>query len=84
MPWRPRQSSRTWRSPACFGITDREAAVIGLLLEGASGRDIAERLYISVKTVENHLTNIYRKVGAKNRVQLFRLIRANALEEPGA
>jgi DNA-binding CsgD family transcriptional regulator len=67
-----------------FGITDREAAVIGLLLEGASGKDIADKLYISAKTVENHVTNIYRKVGAKNRVQLFRLIRANALEEPGA
>jgi len=67
-----------------FGITDREAAVIGLLLEGVSGKDIADRLYISAKTVENHVTNIYRKVGAKNRVQLFRLIRANALEEPGA
>jgi DNA-binding CsgD family transcriptional regulator len=67
-----------------FAITDREAAVIGLLLEGASGKDIADKLYISAKTVENHVTNIYRKVGAKNRVQLFRLIRANALEEPGA
>jgi DNA-binding CsgD family transcriptional regulator len=66
-----------------FGISDREAAVIGLLLEGASGKDIADKLYISAKTVENHVTNIYRKVGTKNRVQLFRLIRANALEEPG-
>lgn len=65
-----------------FGITEREAAVIGCLLEGMSGKDIADRLYISAKTVENHVTNIYRKVGAKNRVQLFRLIRANALEEP--
>jgi DNA-binding CsgD family transcriptional regulator len=67
-----------------FGITGREAAVIGLLLDGASGKDIADRLYISAKTVENHVTNIYRKVGARNRLQLFRLIRANALEEPGA
>jgi DNA-binding CsgD family transcriptional regulator len=67
-----------------FGITDRETAVIGLLLEGASGKDIADKLYISAKTVENHVTNIYRKVGARNRVQLFRLIRANALEESGA
>jgi DNA-binding CsgD family transcriptional regulator len=69
---------------AQFGITDREAAVIDLVLEGASGKDVADRLYISAKTVENHMTNIYRKVGARNRVQLFRLIRANAQEEPGA
>lgn len=65
-----------------FGITEREAAVVGLLLEGITGKDIAGRLFISAKTVENHVTNIYRKVGAKNRVQLFRLIRANAIEEP--
>jgi DNA-binding NarL/FixJ family response regulator len=58
--------------------------VIGLLLEGESGKVIADRLYISSKTVENHVTNIYRKVGAKNRVQLFRLIRANTLEKPGS
>jgi DNA-binding CsgD family transcriptional regulator len=65
-----------------FGISAREAEVIALLLEGATGKEIADRLYISAKTVENHVTNIYRKVGARNRVQLFRLIRANALEEP--
>jgi len=67
-----------------FGITDRESAVIGLLLDGASGKEIADRLYISAKTVENHVTNIYRKVGARNRIQLFRLIRANELDEPRA
>jgi len=65
-----------------FGITTREAGVVALLIEGSSGREIADTLYISPKTVENHVSSIYRKVGAKNRVQLFRLIRANALEAP--
>jgi len=48
----------------------------------ATEGEIADTLYISPKTVENHVSSIYRKVGAKNRVQLFRLIRANALEAP--
>jgi DNA-binding NarL/FixJ family response regulator len=52
----------------------------GLLLAGFGGRDIGKRLFISPKTVENHVYNIYQKLGVKNRVQLFRLIRANALE----
>jgi DNA-binding CsgD family transcriptional regulator len=63
-----------------FKITGREQEIIRLLLEGASGRLIGERLFISSKTVENHVYNLYQKLGVKNRVQLFRLIRANALE----
>jgi DNA-binding CsgD family transcriptional regulator len=65
---------------AKFKVTGREQEIIRLLLEGASGRQIGERLYISSKTVENHVYNLYQKLGVKNRVQLFRLIRANALE----
>jgi DNA-binding CsgD family transcriptional regulator len=63
-----------------FKLTGREQEIIRLLLEGASGKTIGERLFISPKTVENHVYNLYQKLGVKNRVQLFRLIRANALE----
>jgi DNA-binding CsgD family transcriptional regulator len=63
-----------------FKVTSREQEIIRLLLEGASGKEIGERLFISPKTVENHVYNLYQKLGVKNRVQLFRLIRANALE----
>jgi DNA-binding CsgD family transcriptional regulator len=65
---------------SAFQVTEREQEIIRLLLEGAGGRQIGERLFISPKTVENHVYNIYQKLGVKNRVQLFRLIRANALE----
>ena len=63
-----------------FKVTAREQEIIRLLLDGAVGKEIGERLFISPKTVENHVYNIYQKLGVKNRVQLFRLIRANALE----
>jgi DNA-binding CsgD family transcriptional regulator len=63
-----------------YGITRREKEIIGLLLDGQATKEIGDRLFLSAKTVENHVYNIYRKVNAKNRVQLFQLIRANALE----
>jgi DNA-binding CsgD family transcriptional regulator len=62
-----------------FQITPREEEVINLLLTGSSNREISDTLFISPKTVENHLYNIYQKVGVNNRVQLFQLIRINSL-----
>ena len=43
--------------------------------EGASNREIAERLYLSVKTVEATLTRIYRKLEVRSRTQLARVLR---------
>ncbi len=63
-----------------FGVTGREREIIGRLLEGQGTKEIADGLFISAKTVENHVYNIYQKLGVRNRVQLFQLIRANALE----
>jgi DNA-binding CsgD family transcriptional regulator len=65
---------------SAFKVTEREQEIIRLLIEGTAGKAIGERLFISPKTVEDHVYNIYQKLGVKNRVQLFRLIRANALE----
>lgn len=60
-----------------FRITAREEEIINLLLAGKSNNDISELLFISPKTVENHIYHIYGKVGVSSRVQLFQLIRAN-------
>lgn len=51
-------------------MTDRENEVLNALLEGETNREISEKLLISEKTCKNHLTNIYKQVGVKNRVQL--------------
>ncbi len=61
-----------------FGVTDRESQIIGMLLEGSTTGRIAEQLFISPKTAENHVYNIYQKLKVRNRVQLFQLIRTNA------
>ncbi len=63
-----------------FGITGREAQIIALLMDGASMKRIGEKLFISPKTAENHVYNIYQKLGVRNRVQMFRMMSTNALE----
>jgi DNA-binding CsgD family transcriptional regulator len=59
---------------AGLGLSPREAEVIGLVLRGFSNREIEKRLFISLETVKKHLSNIYRKLGVKNRLQLSCLI----------
>ncbi len=54
-----------------FGITKREQEIIEALLHGKSNKELAETLFVSEKTIETHLANIYRKVGVKNRLELF-------------
>jgi DNA-binding CsgD family transcriptional regulator len=60
-----------------YGITSREGEIIVLLLDGGSNREIGEKLFISYKTVENHIYSIYQKTGVKNRIELFNLILSN-------
>ncbi len=51
-------------------LTERELEVLRLVVEGLSSREIAERLNISVKTVDTHRANIMDKVGAHNTAEL--------------
>ena len=61
-----------------FQITDRERQIVTFLLDGKANKEIADALFISPRTVENHLSNIYQKTTVKTRLQLINLIRANA------
>ena len=66
-----------------YGVTAREGEIIRLLLEGKGNKEITEALFISDHTVKNHIHNIYRKLGIKNRVQLVQCYRA-ALDDADA
>ena len=55
-------------------LTKRELEIALLVAEGLSNREIARKLVISDKTVENHLTTIYDKLHVKSRAQLICLI----------
>ena len=61
-------------------FTEREREVLGLLLAGASNREIARRLVISVNTVKKHVYNICGKLGVQSRAQA--IVRARALNLP--
>ena len=50
-------------------ITKREIEVLQLVAEGATTSEVGARLYISIKTVKNHLSSIYRKLDAHDRTQ---------------
>ena len=51
-------------------LTPSERRVAELAAEGHSNRDIAQTLYVTPKTVEVHLTSIYRKLGISSRATL--------------
>jgi DNA-binding CsgD family transcriptional regulator len=51
-------------------LTPAERDVAGLVADGLANKRIAERLLVSPRTVQNHLTHIYTKLGLNSRVQL--------------
>jgi DNA-binding NarL/FixJ family response regulator len=50
-------------------VTRREEEVLQLIADGCSTPEVAERLFISQKTVKNHLASIYQKLDARDRTQ---------------
>ena len=66
------QVRRALRRPS-FGwdsLTPTELRVVGLVAEGLTNRQIAERLYVSRRTVATHLEHVFQKLGHTNRVEL--------------
>jgi DNA-binding NarL/FixJ family response regulator len=53
-------------------LTDVEQAVIALIATGKRNRDVAAELFMSVSSVEAHLTRVYRKLGVRSRIELIR------------
>jgi DNA-binding NarL/FixJ family response regulator len=53
-----------------FGLTRREVEITSSVVAGLSNREIARKLSLSEDTVKHHLTNIFNKMGASNRLEL--------------
>ncbi|MFZ5825298.1 MAG: helix-turn-helix domain-containing protein, partial [Bacillota bacterium] len=68
----PRVNPRpeTASSPLPDGLTAREGEVVTLVCQGMTDREIGARLFISAKTVDRHLRNIFNKTGVNNRAAL--------------
>ncbi len=52
------------------GVTEREAEVLSALAGRLRNREIADRLHVSVRTVESHVAALLRKLGVTDRVEL--------------
>ncbi len=52
-------------------LSERELEIIELVAQGLTNQEIGETLMISKRTVDNHVSNVFNKTGAKNRVALL-------------
>ncbi|HEY4026167.1 MAG TPA: LuxR C-terminal-related transcriptional regulator [Candidatus Dormibacteraeota bacterium] len=75
-PERARATRPTPESP----LSEREREIAALVADGLSNRDIAERLSISVRTAENHVSHILAKLAMRSRAQLVRWVTTQAAE----
>ena len=69
--------------PALSSLTDREREVMGLVAEGLSNQEIAERLVVSPATAKTHVSRAMVKLGAWDRAQLVVFAYESGLARPG-
>jgi DNA-binding CsgD family transcriptional regulator len=69
-PSRPQELA--WLRVAAYGLSERERAVVSLVVQGASTKEISRALYISEYTVQDHLSNVFDKVGVRGRRALMK------------
>jgi len=67
-------------TPVAEPLTAREADVLQLLVQGASNREIAQRLFLTTSTVKKHLNHIFGKLDVRSRAQL--IARSSGFESP--
>jgi len=66
-------------APAWPELTESEFAVVSLVAQGATNREVAEHLYLSPYTVNSHLRHVFTKLGIRSRVELARLAAARGM-----
>lgn len=69
------------RKPALASLTGREREVVELAARGLTNREIATRLYVSIRTVHTHLCHAYAKLGLSDRDRLADLVVGSGLSQ---
>ena len=64
-------------------MSPQELQVALLVAEGATNREAAAALFVTTKTVEFHLRNVYRKLGIRSRTELARVVAVRRGQGPG-
>lgn len=83
--WRRHAAALSWRTPVADEQTrmlnsrldDHETQIVRLLLLGQKNREVADRLYVSLRSLEKSLTRIYAKLGVASKAQMLALVRAD-------
>jgi DNA-binding CsgD family transcriptional regulator len=65
-------SSIGGKAPSTLELTAVESRVAALVGAGQTNREVADAMFISVRTVESHLSRVYRKLGLRSRTELSR------------
>jgi DNA-binding CsgD family transcriptional regulator/tetratricopeptide (TPR) repeat protein len=76
-----RRSDATVVPPSlrALGVTSRELDVLSLVVEGRTTKEIADRLYLSPKTVDRHLSNLFDRTGVRGRSALAEVARSHGI-----
>ncbi|MGH2735654.1 MAG: response regulator [Actinomycetota bacterium] len=77
------RAKRPNESPQLDALTDREREVMGLVAEGLTNDEIAERLVVSPATAKTHVSRAMVKLGARDRAQLVVFAYESGLVQPG-
>jgi DNA-binding CsgD family transcriptional regulator len=62
------------RAAGPHGLTQRELEVVTLVREGCTNQQIAESLFVSIRTVETHLSHVFTKLGVTSRINLLKAL----------
>jgi DNA-binding CsgD family transcriptional regulator len=75
LPRRRRGSTPVPQQLRALGVTGREVEVLELVAGGLTNREVAARLYLSPKTVDRHVSNLFDRTGRRSRAELSELYR---------